>query len=102
MFTEINGHRVAEIYRVTSAGREISALACLRCGAHFADLDEVRRTSCSSAGSTQSHKLVADPNDGLLYCTRCPLVAYDLDDAASEPECPMPLQSRSANDRSST
>jgi hypothetical protein len=102
MFTDINGHRVAEIYRVTSAGREFNALACLRCGAHFADLDEVRRTSCSSDGSTRSHELVAGPDDGLLYCTRCPLVAYDLDDAASESECPMPLRSRSANGCSST
>ncbi|MFI5735269.1 hypothetical protein ACIA49_34475 [Kribbella sp. NPDC051587] len=102
MFTEINGHRVAEVFRVTHAGPRPSALTCLRCAAHFADLDEVWRTTCSLAGRTRGHELVADPDDGLLYCTRCPLVAYGKDDATSEPECPMPLQSRPAHHRSTT
>ena len=37
------------------------------------------------------HDLVGSLEDGLLYCQQCPLVAYDLDDVATEPICPMPL-----------
>ncbi|WP_344157223.1 hypothetical protein [Kribbella yunnanensis] len=45
----------------------------------------------SPTGTTTGHDFVTDPGDGLLYCTRCPMVAYDLADAATEPECPLPL-----------
>lgn len=38
-----------------------------------------------------SHELVSSLEDGLLYCLKCPLVAYDLNDVATEPICPMPL-----------
>ncbi|WP_185445606.1 hypothetical protein [Kribbella qitaiheensis] len=38
------------------------------------------------------HEFVTNPCDGLLYCQRCPMVAYDLADAATEPICPMPLR----------
>ncbi|MFK4089532.1 hypothetical protein ACI2LF_35795 [Kribbella sp. NPDC020789] len=92
MFDEIHGHRLAEVSRLTPAGPGVSVRVCLRCGAHFADTSEAARTRCSRGGSPQEHDLVRDPEDGLLYCTRCPLVAYDHADAASEPDCPMPLQ----------
>ncbi len=58
---------------------------------------EMRTVTDSSADSTgqqvvaHGHELVSNLDDGLLYCVRCPLVAYDLDDVATEPECPMPL-----------
>lgn len=47
-------------------------------------------------GTTTGHDFVTDPGDGLLYCTQCPMVAYDLTDAATEPECPLPLETWSA------
>ncbi len=50
----------------------------------------------SRTGTTTGHDFVTDPGDGLLYCTQCPMVAYDLADAATEPECPLPLESWSA------
>ena len=48
------------------------------------------------ADTGSGHEFVTDPGDGLLYCTKCPMVAYDLADAATEPECPLPLESWSA------
>ena len=93
LFAEINGHRVVDLSRVSPRGRSSSAPVCIRCGAHFADRLEIDNTSCPAAGKAHGHQLVTDPDDGLLYCTRCPLVAYDLDDVATEPTCPMPLQS---------
>lgn len=45
----------------------------------------------SMVARATEHELVTNPIDGLLYCLRCPLVAYDLADAATEPTCPMPI-----------
>jgi hypothetical protein len=92
LFTEINGHRVVDLSRVTAQGRSNPTPVCFRCGAHFTDRLDIENTSCPAAGDSHGHRLVTDPEDGLLYCTRCPLVAYDLTDVASEPNCPMPLQ----------
>jgi len=95
-FAEVNGHRVVELSRVTSQRRSSVTPVCLNCGAHFADRLEIDDTTCPAAGQPHGHDLVSDPDDGLLYCRRCPLVAYDLDDVATEPVCPMPLQSWTA------
>ena len=93
LFPEINGHRVVELSRVTPQGRAGAVPVCLGCGAHFADRFEIEGTSCPAAGEAHGHDLVSDLELGLLYCKRCPLVAYDLNDVATEPICPMPLQS---------
>lgn len=90
---EINGHRVVAVSRVTTLARLNGGSVCIRCGAHFVDRPEIENTSCPAAGDTHGHELFTDPDDGLLYCRRCPLVAYDLDDVATEPQCPMPLHS---------
>lgn len=58
----------------------------------LAKMNTYRPTAEDSPG----HDFVEGPSDGLLYCTRCPMVAYDLADAATEPECPLPLESWSA------
>ncbi|WP_165956582.1 hypothetical protein [Kribbella antibiotica] len=50
----------------------------------------------SRTGTTTGHDFVTDPGDGLLYCTQCPMVAYDLTDASTELECPLPLETWSA------
>ncbi|MGY4765698.1 hypothetical protein ACXC9Q_02130 [Kribbella sp. CWNU-51] len=88
-FAEINGHRVVELSRM---GRSGATPVCLLCGAHFTDRPEIENTTCPAAGPAHGHDLVSDPADGHLYCTRCPFVAYDLNDAATDPICPMPLQ----------
>lgn len=90
---EINGHRVVAVSRVTTLARLSAGSVCIRCGAHFVDRLEIENTSCPAAGDTHGHELFTNPDDGLLYCRRCPLVAYDLDDVATEPQCPMPLHS---------
>ena len=90
-FAEINGHRIVDLSRVTHRRASRPAQVCSRCGAHFADRLEIENTSCPAAGTPHGHELFSDPDDGLLYCKRCPLVAYDLDDVATEPICPMPL-----------
>jgi uncharacterized C2H2 Zn-finger protein len=87
---EINGHRLAP---VSSSGRPAEeALVCLRCGAHFVDRSESAFSVCPADGNSPGHELVRNPSDGLLYCTRCPMIAYDLADAATDPQCPLPLQ----------
>lgn len=93
LFAEINGHRVVELSRVTPQGRAGAVPVCLGCGAHFTDRLEIEGTSCPAAGEAHGHDLVSDLELGLLYCKRCALVAYDLNDVATEPICPMPLQS---------
>jgi hypothetical protein len=95
MFAEINSHLVADLSRVTATGRGAAVPACVRCGAHFTDRLEIEETRCAGAGEAHGHDLVSDPEHGFLYCTRCPMVAYDEDDVADEPTCPMPLQARS-------
>ena len=55
-----------------------------------AEINGRRRVNLPPLAS--GHDLVGNLDDGLLYCQRCPLVAYDLADAATEPICPMPLQ----------
>jgi hypothetical protein len=92
LFAEINGHRVVDVSRVTTQGVAGAVPVCLRCGAHFTDRLEIERTFCPASGQAHGHDLITDSDDGLLYCRRCPMVAYDLDDVASEPNCPMPLQ----------
>lgn len=91
-FADINGHRVVELWPVTSS-KAGAVPVCLRCGAHFADRLEIENTFCRASGQAHGHDLFSDPDDGLLYCRRCPLVAYDLNDVDTEPICPMPLQS---------
>jgi len=90
-FAEINGHWVVDMSRVTARGRVSAGPVCIRCGAHFAGWPDIEHTWCPVSGAARGHELVIDPYDGLLYCERCPLVAYDLDDVATEPQCPMPL-----------
>ncbi|WP_433169228.1 hypothetical protein [Kribbella sp. CA-247076] len=92
-FAEINGHQVANLSRMTPQGPATEVPVCLTCGAHFATRREIESTTCPASTVSAGHDLVADPETGLLYCTRCPLVAYDLHDARSSPTCPMPLQS---------
>ncbi|MFG1817715.1 hypothetical protein ACGFIF_28425 [Kribbella sp. NPDC049174] len=92
-FDEINGHRVVDLSRVTPQGRAVVVPVCLGCGAHFTDRREIEGTSCPVAGEAHGHDLVTDAETGLLVCSRCPLVAYDLADAETEPTCPMPLRS---------
>ncbi|TDD22304.1 hypothetical protein E1218_19580 [Kribbella turkmenica] len=92
-FAEINGHQVVNVSRMTSQGAGSEVPVCLTCGAHFATRREIEATICPAAGGARGHDLVTDPGTGLLYCTRCPLVAYDQLDARSSPTCPMPLQS---------
>jgi hypothetical protein len=87
-FADINGHQVVEVSRV---GRSSAIPVCLLCGAHFLDRFEIENTTCPAAGPAHGHDLINDPGDGLLYCTRCPFVAYDLNDVATDPICPMPL-----------
>jgi hypothetical protein len=90
---EVNGHHVVELWRVLDQKPPAATPACLKCGAHFRDRREAGHTFCPAAGGAHGHDLVRDPDDGLLSCSRCPLVAYDLHDAPREPICPMPLQS---------
>jgi hypothetical protein len=90
-FAVINGHWVADVSMVTPQGHVGAGRVCIRCGAHFAPHDTIDSTHCPATGVTHGHELVTNPDDGLLYCTRCPLVAYDLTDVATEPHCPMPL-----------
>ncbi|MGC4938825.1 hypothetical protein [Kribbella sp. DT2] len=89
-YAEINGHQVIDLHRVTSQGRFAAGPVCIRCDKHFADRGEIELTACPVPFTTGDHDLLVDPDDGLLYCTRCPLVAYDLADAASEEPCPGP------------
>jgi hypothetical protein len=91
-YAEINGHQVIDLHRVTSEGRFAAGPVCIRCDTHFADRGEIEHTACPVPFSTGNHDLLVDPDDGLLYCTRCPLVAYDLADAAGEEPCPGPLR----------
>jgi hypothetical protein len=93
-YAEINGHQVIDLHRVTSEGRFSAGPVCIRCDAHFDNRREIEDTACPVPFSTGNHDLLVDPDDGLLYCTRCPLVAYDLADAASEEPCPGPLHGR--------
>jgi hypothetical protein len=90
-FAEINGHWVADAGWVTPGGVQPAGWICVRCGGHFADQDDPHRTNCPATAQAHGHELFTDPDDGLLYCRRCPLVAYDLADVASEPQCPMRL-----------
>jgi len=92
VFAEINGHRVVDLSRVTPQGHSIAVPVCFKCGAHFTNRAEIEATSCPAAGNPHGHDLFTDPETGLLYCSRCPLVAYDVTDAQTEPTCPMPLQ----------
>jgi hypothetical protein len=85
--TKINGHRVRSLTRPAPHG---SAGICIECGAQFRDRLEIEDVYCSNGA--HGHELVSDFDSGLLYCRRCPLVAYDSADAATEPLCPMPLQ----------
>jgi hypothetical protein len=87
----INGHWVADVSMITPHGEVSAGRVCIRCGGHFAHPTEIATTHCPAAGTSHGHQLMTNPDDGLLYCTRCPLVAYDLDDVATEPDCPMPL-----------
>ncbi|MEV8378747.1 hypothetical protein AB0P21_38760 [Kribbella sp. NPDC056861] len=87
---EINGHRVVELAQVTSRVFFGTSTICVGCGARFVDRLEIEERFCPAATVAHGHHLVGD--DGLLYCRRCPLVAYDLTDVATEPSCPMPLQ----------
>lgn len=90
-FAEVNGHRVIDLPRVTAQGRFAAGPVCIRCDAHFADRQEIERTPCPIGDDNRGHDVLIDPDDGLLYCTRCPLVAYDQADLASEPPCPGPV-----------
>ena len=90
-FTEINGHWVADAQRVMTDGLLPAGWICVRCGAHFADRHDPYRTRCPATNRPHGHERFTDPRDGLLYCRRCPLIAYDLADVATEPLCPMPL-----------
>ncbi|ADB31040.1 hypothetical protein Kfla_1946 [Kribbella flavida DSM 17836] len=87
-FAEINGHQVVDLPRLSTQGRFGSGPVCIRCDAHFVDRLEVEESRCPVADQARGHDLLVDPDDGLLYCTRCPLVAYDLADVGSEPPCP--------------
>lgn len=89
-FAVINGHWVTDVSMVTPRGDRSAGRVCVRCGGHFALGDDIE-AGCPAAGTAHGHELVTNLDDGLLYCTRCPLVAFDLADVASEPQCPMPL-----------
>lgn len=93
LFAEINGHRVMTLSRVTTRGWVGAVPVCIECGTHFTDRREIENSPCPAAGTSHGHDIVVDPDDGLLYCQRCPLVAYDVADLATEPNCPIPLQS---------
>jgi hypothetical protein len=93
LYAEINGHRIMDLSRAMPAGPSSTASACVRCGARFADRLEMEDAPCPAAGRAHNHDLISD-DDGLLYCRQCPLVAYDLADVSSEPDCPIPLRPR--------
>ncbi|GAB3821848.1 hypothetical protein [Kribbella italica] len=99
-YAEINGHRVIDLHRVTSQGRFAAGPVCIRCDTHFADLQEIADTACPVPFATGNHDLLVDPDDGLLYCTQCPLVAYDLADAAGEEPCSGPVHNEQRPRRS--
>jgi hypothetical protein len=88
MTGEISGHQLVDLVQTAPSGRPHASLVCLRCGS---PLDHPNLGVCLAARHLHGHELVSDPVDGLLYCRQCPLVAYDLDDVATEPVCPMPL-----------
>ncbi|MFK4085218.1 hypothetical protein ACI2LF_13985 [Kribbella sp. NPDC020789] len=87
MTGEISGHPVVDLVDKAPSGRSHGSMVCLRCGSQ---LESPGTTPCPAAGHLHTHELVSDPVDGLLYCRQCPLIAYDLDDVATEPLCPMP------------
>jgi hypothetical protein len=93
LYAEINGHRVLDLSRASLAGPSGYASVCVRCGARFADRLEMENAPCPPVARTHNHDLVTG-DDGLLYCRHCPLVAYDLADVTSEPDCPLPLRPR--------
>ncbi|MEV8375957.1 hypothetical protein AB0P21_24680 [Kribbella sp. NPDC056861] len=90
-FADINGHRVVDLPRLTDQGQLVHESACLGCGTRFTERLQIEYFACPAIEEPHDHDLVSDPDDGLLYCLRCPLVAYDLDDVGTEPACPMPL-----------
>jgi hypothetical protein len=87
---KINGHRVATLPGPARQQPSLQSV-CLGCGTRFTERLEIEYLVCPAGNDVHSHDLVGDPDDGLLYCLRCPLVAYDLNDVATEPTCPMPL-----------
>jgi hypothetical protein len=89
---KITSHHVIDLVRVGLFGDRFVTSFCSRCGAQLGVGSGGDGEPCPAAEHVHEHELVTDALDGLLYCRRCPLIAYDLDDVATEPICPMPLE----------
>ncbi|WBQ03865.1 hypothetical protein [Kribbella sp. CA-293567] len=88
---EINGHRIATIRPAGRPAGSGGESVCFSCGTHFSDRIDIENTPCADLTRAHEHQLVRAATDDLLYCRQCPMVAYDLADAATDPHCPLRL-----------
>ncbi|TWD82893.1 hypothetical protein FB561_4039 [Kribbella amoyensis] len=101
-FAEINGHRVVAVPLTASGGRVIKRSLCVICDTQFADRLAIEERPCPGIAfgitDARGHDLFADPDFGILFCTRCELVAVDQADLNGEPRCPRPAKKSGPTD----